>query len=348
MEPVGTLAGGEREPWLAACLAGVFPGLGRWYAGDRGIAALQFATAAALVATGGYLSFAPGRSGAVGLAVLAAALVFWVISVWDAHRACRARAGSEFEQTRRSQRDAWKTVFLSRLVPGLGQLYDRRWPIGILLLAAFIVLRNYETLAWGLTGGLLAGIACLDAGLRSRGRRPASVRRVWGVLGFVVLIAGTAPIAVGALRDYVVRAFRIPAASMAPTLEVGDCILVDMGARNRARTGDIVLLPFPDRPGQWFVKTVFASAGDLVEFRHDGAYRNGERAITCFTPDAALEGVAYGRRGAPYRVPEGAVFALGDNYLNSNDSRFLGPYPVAQVRGRAYKIYWPPRRARTL
>jgi signal peptidase I len=52
-------------------------------------------------------------------------------------------------------------------------------------------------------------------------------------------------------------------------------------------------------------------------------------------PDAPCE---------PHRhfvVPAGHVFVLGDNRSNSNDSRFWGPVPVENIRGRVTGIWLP-------
>jgi signal peptidase I len=337
-----------REPWLGANLSLFFPGLGRWYAGDRAVALVEIAIGLALLGVGGSMTFAPDGNAMIGMALLGVAIVYWAFGVWDAHRACRARASAEVDAARRQRRDAWKAVFLSRLFPGLGQIYDRRLPIGIVLALAALLIPRPNSLGWGIANGLVGGGAVLDAALASRGRRPPSARVTSGILGLIALVAVLGQVAVGAFREFGVRAFRTPSASMAPTLEPGDRIFVQMWAKHRARVGDIVLLPFGAGRGQVFVKTVFAVPGDEVEFRADGAYRNGEQAIAVPTPDAALAGVVCGRPGAPFRVPEGSVFVLGDNYLNSNDSRFLGAFKIADVRGRAYKIYWPPARAGAL
>jgi signal peptidase I len=41
------------------------------------------------------------------------------------------------------------------------------------------------------------------------------------------------------------------------------------------------------------------------------------------------------------RVPEGSVFAMGDNRANSRDSRFFGPVPYENIEGEAFMRFWP-------
>ena len=45
-------------------------------------------------------------------------------------------------------------------------------------------------------------------------------------------------------------------------------------------------------------------------------------------------------RQAPTAVPPGEYFAMGDNRLNSEDSRAWGTVPASHVKGRALLIYW--------
>jgi signal peptidase I len=41
-----------------------------------------------------------------------------------------------------------------------------------------------------------------------------------------------------------------------------------------------------------------------------------------------------------YRVPDGHVFALGENRDNSSDSRVWGPVPVENIKGRVIGVWW--------
>jgi signal peptidase I len=116
-----------------------------------------------------------------------------------------------------------------------------------------------------------------------------------------------------------------------------------MSRRGRADIGDVVVFPYPAKPTEDFVKRVAGVAGDTLEFRRDGMWRNGRLAIRppVLTPEG-LEPPPLAGEGNPYVVPPGQVFVIGDNLQNSMDSRYFGAVPVASVHGRALKTYWPP------
>jgi signal peptidase I len=46
-------------------------------------------------------------------------------------------------------------------------------------------------------------------------------------------------------------------------------------------------------------------------------------------------------QGAPFTVPEGQYFALGDNSSNSSDSRTWGTFPRENLIGRACFVFFP-------
>lgn len=167
------------------------------------------------------------------------------------------------------------------------------------------------------------------------------------------------------IKTFLVQAFYIPSLSMAPTLEVGDRVLVRKILYEPAR-GDVIVfenpnpLTEPDRPWysdawHWvieglgfstspdrdFIKRVIGLPGETVEMR-DGKVLIDGRALE----EPYLDGLPPDTRAfAPVTVPEGELFVMGDNRLNSNDSRFgLGSVPIDKVVGKAFVIIWPPSR----
>ena len=166
------------------------------------------------------------------------------------------------------------------------------------------------------------------------------------------------------LKTFFVQAFYIPSGSMEPTLQPGDRVLVRKVLYEPDR-GDIIVFADPEgRPGpdrgvaggflHWlseavgfarpehedFIKRVVGLPGETVEIRNGRLYVDGLRI-----PEPYLEGREDTRDYGPIEVPKGELFVLGDNRLNSNDSRFgLGFVPVDKVIGRAFVIVWPPSR----
>lgn len=140
---------------------------------------------------------------------------------------------------------------------------------------------------------------------------------------------------------FVVQAFYIPSGSMEPTLMVDDRILVAkfLYRFEPVRRGDVIVFRFPLNPSRDFVKRVIGLPGQRVQLKEGVVYVDGarisEKAYTIH-PD-------FGNYG-PIVVPSNEYFVLGDNRNNSEDSRFFGYVPRANIIGRAVFIYWPPDR----
>ncbi len=140
---------------------------------------------------------------------------------------------------------------------------------------------------------------------------------------------------------FIVQAFYIPSGSMEPTLMVDDRILVAkfvyrLGPVHRA---DVIVFRYPLNPQRDFVKRVIGLPGDRVRLK-DGVVYVGDRALSekgyTIKPD-------FGNYG-PVIVPANHYLVLGDNRNNSEDSRFFGYVPKANIIGKAVFIYWPPPR----
>ena len=132
--------------------------------------------------------------------------------------------------------------------------------------------------------------------------------------------------------------------SMLPTLHNGDYLLVTHGDSSLQR-GDIVVTKVVENTGPVeLVKRVIAVPGDTVEIRHDVAYVNGraEPARGQFVlPKYSVD-------VAPFTVPSGSIYVMGDNRPISEDSRYLGPVPAAGLKGKAVFVFAPLNRVRLL
>lgn len=166
------------------------------------------------------------------------------------------------------------------------------------------------------------------------------------------------------VRTFFLQAFKIPTGSMRPTLMEGDRILVDkvvygiqipfthrrLPAVRKPQRGDLVVFRSPDDIHRDFIKRLAAVGGDEVEIRDLRLWING-RLLT--EPPVFRERVyynrgSYGEAGKPVKIPPGHYFFLGDNSNSSRDSRYWGILPEEKIIGRAFLIYWPPRRIRWL
>jgi signal peptidase I len=171
------------------------------------------------------------------------------------------------------------------------------------------------------------------------------------------------------IKTLLVQAFFIPSASMEPTLLPGDRVLVNkvvyhVGDIHR---GDVIVFENPNpeqvpdrgvvggflhwlseglgfaRPeNEDFIKRVVGLPGETVEIRHHQVIIDGKPLEEPYLTRPAVNSMLdYG----PVTVPNDALFVMGDNRGNSNDSRaLLGFIPLDRVIGRAFVIIWPPGR----
>ena len=157
----------------------------------------------------------------------------------------------------------------------------------------------------------------------------------------------------GVVRPFILEVFYLPSASMFPTLEIGDRVLVNKFLYRFANPsrGDIVVFESSGvESGQELIrravrvegdteliKRVVGVAGDSVEVEKGVLYINGEAQEEPYINRQPPDESDYG----PIEVEEGKVFVMGDNRAGSLDSRALGPIPIDDLVGKAFVRIWP-------
>ena len=140
------------------------------------------------------------------------------------------------------------------------------------------------------------------------------------------------------VRGAFFRVYGIPSASMAPTLQPGDQIVVTPYRAPFAREpkrGDVVVFRSPFRRDELLIKRIIATPGDLVASDAGRVTVGGRALAEPYVQRAAASGVI-----APQIVPAGCYFVAGDNRENSWDSRTWGVLPRDLVVGRARLVLW--------
>ncbi|MBE0439595.1 MAG: signal peptidase I [Gammaproteobacteria bacterium] len=184
-------------------------------------------------------------------------------------------------------------------------------------------------------------------------------------------------LAVLVIRSFIVEPFRIPSASMLPTLHIGDFILVNKFAygirlpvlntkileTGEPERGDVVVFRYPNDPNVDYIKRVVGLPGDTVGYFDKTIYINGEPVEHIQKQkDSSLVGIVPARielhaeklgqhehtilidydirrvEGETV-VADGHYFVMGDNRDNSNDSRYWGTVPEQNLVGKAFFIW---------
>ena len=160
----------------------------------------------------------------------------------------------------------------------------------------------------------------------------------WGAILIFAVVAAVL------LRTFVIQPYYIPSGSMEPTLKVGDKVLVNklsyhMHAIHR---GDVVVFKKPPHDYSPNIKDLIKRVIGLPDETisgHDGhVYIDGQLLNEKWLPKGPSSVTS---TFGPVHIPPGDYFVMGDNRINSADSRVIGPIPGSLIVGRAFLIVWP-------
>lgn len=195
-----------------------------------------------------------------------------------------------------NRRRPWTAVFLSLVMPGLGQIYCGAIRSGIAIMLVIAVLSSawvagmmhestpalpFLLMMWGIV--MLATVfAAIDAYRRARRTRydyKLKDYNHWGIYLALIWIAGAGTIGYTAfVKTNLFEAFRVPAYSMAPTIVPGDRLTASKTAYRKTdpKRGDIVLFKNPADRNMNYIKRIVALGGDTVEIKNGDLIINGQ------------------------------------------------------------------------
>lgn len=159
--------------------------------------------------------------------------------------------------------------------------------------------------------------------------------------------------------------------SMLPTLKQNQRLILNKTVRTfhgSYERGDIITFEAPSlssaksvkaeysyEPDNWFesfvyyvleinkmsyIKRVIALPGEHVEIKDGYVYINGEQLEENYLPEG-LKTQAKNSHLIDFVVPEGYIFAMGDNRSQSMDCREFGCIPIEKIESKVLIRFWP-------
>jgi len=156
-------------------------------------------------------------------------------------------------------------------------------------------------------------------------------------IGEIFKFALLALIIVIPFRLFVAQPFIVSGASMSPTFQTGEYIIVDQVTYRleEPQRGDVVIFRFPNDPSKFFIKRIIGLPGEVVRLE------NG--VTTIVNPETNSETVLDEQYLITDKTDDhlsitlspSEYFVMGDNRSASSDSRVWGPVPSKNIVGRA-------------
>lgn len=142
-----------------------------------------------------------------------------------------------------------------------------------------------------------------------------------------------------------VQPFRVNGPSMQPNLHTNNLVLVNLLAYDfgSPQRGDIIVFhpPIPTDPGEYYVKRIIAIPGDTITLTATAVYVDGQKLTEPYINAVGSGNIENPGVVPQYKLQKDEYWVMGDNRLDSQDSRFFGPISRRAIIGKAEVVIWP-------
>ena len=152
--------------------------------------------------------------------------------------------------------------------------------------------------------------------------------------GIIILI-----VILALVHFFIATVFFVDGASMDPTFATGEMGLLDKISYNfsNPKRGDVVVVKYPGDPeNKKYVKRVIGMPGEKIAVSNGAVYIEDKKLFENYLP-AGLQTPQSGE----WKLESDEYFLMGDNRINSNDSRYFGPVEKRFIIGKTIWILTP-------
>jgi signal peptidase I len=135
-------------------------------------------------------------------------------------------------------------------------------------------------------------------------------------------------------RIYIAQPYVVEGASMEPTFETGDYLIVDQISKRfeEPKREAVVIIRYPKNPSTFFIKRLIAFPGEIVEIKkgivtiYNEENKDGFKLSEPYVVYAKQEDFSK-------KLGTDEYFVMGDNRAGSSDSRMWGAVPKKYIVG---------------
>lgn len=147
-------------------------------------------------------------------------------------------------------------------------------------------------------------------------------------------------VAIVLIPSFIITNTRVPTESMMPVINPGDHLIISRLPYyyRDPLCGEIIVFKYGK---DYLIKRVIAGPGDQINIVENEVYVNGKLLDESSYLSEGMKTYLYAGSKVefPYTIPENSYFVMGDNRLNSKDSRVFGAIPRNNIIAKAgYRI----------
>lgn len=153
----------------------------------------------------------------------------------------------------------------------------------------------------------------------------------------IIKIVAVSLIIIIPIRMYVIQPFIVEGASMSPTFEDGQYLIIDEISYRFSlpQRGDVIIFHPPSDSKTYYIKRVIGLPGETIELREGHIYIYNEEYSEGFRLNEAnyLINSRITQKGKTV-LKDDEYYVVGDNRDNSLDSRRFGPIGPKAIKGK--------------
>lgn len=144
------------------------------------------------------------------------------------------------------------------------------------------------------------------------------------------------------IKGFLIDIIQVSGTSMLPNLSNNDRLVIEKLSlyTHNYKRGEIIIFKPNAETKDIYIKRIIGLPGDRVEIKNGEVYVNSEKLDEKYLQSGMFT-TAEQSQYSNLTVPENCLYVLGDNRTVSEDSRYIGPIPVENIKGHAVLRVYP-------